>query len=139
MSEDSEYIRKWRHMPKYPLGIDGLKSDIGVKIQLALKEKRCVDIIYHGREEPITSRRIEPIELFRRGNYHYTYAYCYLEEEMRYFRIDRIYQAKLTDQTAKHLYGKRLSVKRFYSFIRRFIPYILIAIFILIFFSYRTK
>jgi len=155
MTEESEYaLRNWHHMPKHPVGIDCLKSDIGGKIHLGRIENRCVDIVYHGLFEPITSRRIEPIELFRRGDHNYIYAYCHLEEEVRCFRIDRIFQAELTGQPNKHLYrkpvifrrdsttkvnDKRHSVKQFYSLMRALIPYIVITIFILILFFYRNK
>lgn len=60
--------------------------------------KVCVDIVYEGVGEPVTSRKIDPIELFRRGNHDYVRAYCHLEREDRYFRLDRISDARITEQ-----------------------------------------
>jgi len=155
MEEESEYaLRKWHQMPKHPVSVDCFKSDIGTNIQMGIEKKRCVNIVYHGLNEPETSRIIEPVEFFKRGNENYVHAYCQLEEEMRTFRIDRISQAKLTEQSCEVLYREPITYRkdsattmhesqynsnRGYSLIRVLLPYIVFALFLIVLLFYRSK
>lgn len=73
-------------------------------IATAVGQRRCLNILYHGRErDKITERKISPQRLvYYRDNW-YLDAWCHLRKEIRSFSIDRIEPRKITDEAAKEL------------------------------------
>ena len=49
-----------------------------------------------GLSSSSSRRHIEPVGVFHEGNYWYFVAYCYLRQDYRQFRIDRIQKIELT-------------------------------------------
>jgi len=108
-SENS--LIEWLFMPKQKVDVDRLHTKDEIIVYEACKNQRCVDIEYFGLNKPKTSRRIEPIQLFRRGNYVYVDAYCHLRDDMRCFRIDRISKAIPTEDPCMHVDRKPVVYK----------------------------
>jgi len=108
-SENS--LIEWLLMPKQKVDVDRLQTKNAIIVYEACKNQRCVDIEYFGDGKPKTSRRIEPFELFKRGNDVYVYAYCHLRHDMRHFRIDRIYKAIPTEDPCRHIDRKPVIYK----------------------------
>ena len=65
----------------------------------AVAEKKVVRLTYRAfGNENNSERLIEPIGIFHEHENWYTIAWCHLRKEYRQFRIDRVVEAKLTDQ-----------------------------------------
>ena len=78
-----------------PLGDTiGYKSKLNV-IQKSIEDCKKLSIKYHDRNGDVTERIIEPhVIVFKQGIW-YTYAYCNLRNEFRFFKTGRIEQATL--------------------------------------------
>ncbi len=73
-------------------------------MQLAIAERRCVDIEYRTAGLASSHRRIEPLGMVFYGNYWHCIAYCQLREAIRDFRTDRVTHLELSDtRFAPHL------------------------------------
>ena len=65
----------------------------------ALKEKKVVEIAYHGLARGDATRRaIEPLGLVRFSEGWLAAAYCRLRQDLRVFRTDRTLEARLTGE-----------------------------------------
>lgn len=53
---------------------------------------------YYNRYGEMTTRTVEPIQLYFKGNSWYLKAYCLEKEELRYFKITRIKNLSLTNE-----------------------------------------
>lgn len=75
-------------------------------ITTAMNTDQLLDITYRGLVdvEPYL-RRIEPLRLEQWHQLHYLHAYCYRAEANRVFRVDRIKDCQLVEESA---YDKRL-------------------------------
>lgn len=75
-----------------------------------IAEKKVIRMTYKafGNEEN-SERLIEPVGIFHENENWYTIAWCHLRKEYRQFRIDRVVEAKLTDQ----LQQERTSLKEY--------------------------
>ncbi|MEF3307501.1 YafY family protein [Paenibacillus sp. GYB004] len=58
---------------------------------------RCVVTIGYSSSQGVKERNIQPIGLYASGGYWYCPAYCFLREEVRLFRADRIRSAVLNE------------------------------------------
>lgn len=75
----------------------GYKSKLAV-IQKSIEENKKLFIRYHDRNGDITERTIEPhVIVFKQGLW-YTFAYCSLRQEFRFFKTGRIEQATILDE-----------------------------------------
>ena len=64
-------------------------------IEQAIDECKPLSIVYHDRNGKVSERIIEPhVIVFKQGLW-YTYAYCRLREEFRFFKTGRIEKATL--------------------------------------------
>lgn len=70
-------------------------------LDVAMNEQKTVAIDYSGRAGSATTRNVDPIQFAFTGGTWYLLAYCHLRLAGRWFRLDRIRQARLTGQTAK--------------------------------------
>lgn len=68
-------------------------------IQNAIKEQKDLEIVYLKKEDEKTRRKIKPLKI---GEFYYMNkkfrgleAYCYMRDEIRNFRIDRILEIKV--------------------------------------------
>lgn len=64
----------------------------------SIAEQKAVHLKYKaiGAEE-VTERTIEPVGLFHEHNYWYVVGFCWLREDYRHFRTDRMEEISLTD------------------------------------------
>ena len=75
----------------------GYKSKLNV-LQKSIDECKKLSIIYHDRNGEITERIIEPhVIVFKQGLW-YTFAYCNLRNDFRFFKTGRIESAILLDE-----------------------------------------
>jgi predicted DNA-binding transcriptional regulator YafY len=66
----------------------------------SIAERRILSMVYfahHSQEN--TKRTIEPVGVFYKAGYWYLIAFCYLRNDYRTFRTDRIKDLLLTDQS----------------------------------------
>jgi predicted DNA-binding transcriptional regulator YafY len=72
-------------------------------VEQALQERRVVSLRYRDGNDEVTQRRVSPQLLaFTGGDWHLV-AYCHLREAVRWFRLGRIEQARLTSAAATDL------------------------------------
>ncbi|MBQ3597511.1 MAG: YafY family transcriptional regulator [Clostridia bacterium] len=75
----------------------GYKNKLSV-IQKSLDECKILSIKYHDRNGEISERTVEPhLIMFKQGLW-YTYAYCHLRNEFRFFKTGRIEHATITNE-----------------------------------------
>jgi len=70
------------------------------KLRRAVRERRRVAMLYRGRSQrqPI-ERDVDPYALVHRWGWWYAIGHCHLRDEMRSFRVDRIVELVLLEQT----------------------------------------
>jgi predicted DNA-binding transcriptional regulator YafY len=70
------------------------------KLRRAIRERRRVSMSYRGRSQPEPLRRdLDPYALVHRWGWWYGVGYCHLRGAMRSFRVDRIVELALLDET----------------------------------------
>lgn len=70
------------------------------KLRRAVRENRRVSMTYHSGSSPHGEPRdIDPYALVHRTGWWYVVAYCHLRLALRTFRVDRIAELALTNQT----------------------------------------
>jgi len=75
---------------------ENISSDALSEIQLAITHFNYVEINYRKAADPnMTFRKIEPYALFSTNNKWILIAWCYLRNEYRAFRLDRIQSFKI--------------------------------------------
>lgn len=71
----------------------------------SIAEKKQIVLLYQTFDtEEINERKIEPVGIFHENNFWYVLGYCYLRNDYRQFRTDRIQQIQKTniDFTKEH-------------------------------------
>lgn len=76
--------------PRFMESAPDVPPEILEAVRQAVLGKRSLKIEYEDSWGKITERVIEPLDIVRRGNYHYISAQCLLRGDGRTFRIDRI-------------------------------------------------
>ena len=69
-------------------------------LEEALKRKGKVKINYLSANERESIRVIEPLEVTNLGDYLYLLAFCYLRQEKRTFRLDRVISLQMVENPA---------------------------------------
>jgi predicted DNA-binding transcriptional regulator YafY len=70
------------------------------KLRRATRERRRVRMIYRGRQQPKPiERKVDPYVLVHRWGWWYIVGYCHLRAGLRSFRVDRIVELALLDET----------------------------------------
>ncbi|HEX2981829.1 MAG TPA: YafY family protein [Anaerolineaceae bacterium] len=70
------------------------------KLRDAAHERRRVRMLYRGRSKSeATQRDFEPYKLLHAGGWQYAVGYCHLRRSVRTFRVDRILDLTLLEQT----------------------------------------
>ena len=73
---------------------DASNSSLLAKCEAAIESRAWLLISYHSiSRDEITSRRIQPFEIFIEDRYSYLSAYCEISRGIRTFRVDRILEA----------------------------------------------
>lgn len=71
-----------------------------MKLQEAAVRRRVVQMSYRARTgEEVTTRRVEPLGVVLSSGVWYLVAWCRLRRSMRHFRLDRMLQVDLTQET----------------------------------------
>jgi predicted DNA-binding transcriptional regulator YafY len=70
------------------------------KLRRATRERRRVHVIYRGRQQPQPiERKVDPYALVHRWGWWYVVGYCHLRADLRSFRVDRVVELALLDET----------------------------------------
>lgn len=69
-------------------------------IEEAVVAGRVVEIEYKDSDGAVTHRAVEPIALMGASDAWYLMGHCRLRGDMRFFRVDRVAEAQLTDEPA---------------------------------------
>jgi predicted DNA-binding transcriptional regulator YafY len=69
-----------------------------VAFSQAVYSRTCLDIGYEASSGQVTERRIAPYGLVLHARAWYVPAYCFLREDLRVFRLDRVCAVSRTDQ-----------------------------------------
>jgi len=70
-----------------------------VDLQKSLGDKKAIYIRYQSGEEAVTERKVEPIGLCYYGQAWHLIGWCKLRNNYRDFRVSRIQQLQITDET----------------------------------------
>jgi predicted DNA-binding transcriptional regulator YafY len=74
-------------------------SELVVTLGVAVRQKRQVWLRYRSWAGEETERTFNPYSLVYREGRWYTVGYCQLREDIRVFRLDRVIEASLRDET----------------------------------------
>lgn len=74
-------------------------SKVVVTLSVARLQTRRVWMRYQGWQAEVTERALDPYGLVCRGGYWYVVGYCHLRGDLRTFRLDRIQQVEMRDET----------------------------------------
>ena len=88
-SYQDKQILKWLAKPDDPLRPKDYQIKHVAQLSDAIKDRKSVYLKYVGRDG-LTSRRVIPERLFRRGNQIYVEALCLKRKQYRRFRVDKI-------------------------------------------------
>jgi len=88
-SDEDRQVLRWLDKPDDPLRPNDDRVKHFNELSSAIKAKNSVFLQYSGRKG-LTSRKVVPDRLFRRGNHIYLEAFCLKRKEYRRFRLDRI-------------------------------------------------
>lgn len=75
-------------------------ATVGSHLQQALAQHRVVVLDYRDGKGAASRREVEPQLLARTADREYLVAWCREREAMRWFRLDRVASARLTDESA---------------------------------------
>lgn len=73
--------------------------DVVLTLSLAVRKMRRVQLRYLSWKGEESERALDPYGLVYRPGYWYTVGYCHLRHDLRIFRLDRIVEASLCDET----------------------------------------
>ncbi len=76
----------------------GIQSDYLITFSMAAYEQRCLQIDYISAQGGITQRMIAPYVVVLYARKWYVPAYCYLRQNMRVFRLDRVRSVSPTEE-----------------------------------------
>ncbi|WP_137662793.1 helix-turn-helix transcriptional regulator [Enterococcus hulanensis] len=79
----------------------GLRNHFFDKLQEAILSQKVIQINYLSNQGQLTERKLEPLKLVFRDKAWYLYAFCRLRENDRLFKISRIRELNLLDETFK--------------------------------------
>src|SRR5690348_7805785 len=75
------------------------RSEIVSALSTAARQERTVEIFYRSYNGDVTERAFDPYGLVYRSGFWYTVGYCHLRSDLRTFRLDRIQDVELSDET----------------------------------------
>lgn len=74
-------------------------SEVVMTLSMATRQKRCVGMRYRAWNAEETERTLDPYGVVCRAGFWYTVGYCHLRPDIRVFRLDRIVQVEMRDET----------------------------------------
>ena len=75
------------------------ESSVVLTTSIATQQERRMWIRYQSGQAAETERAIDPYGLIFHAGLWYTVAYCHLRQDLRTFRLDRVLEAKLLEET----------------------------------------
>lgn len=99
LRQAADALRQSLILDEVKFGTYAASSEQLMRFSHAAYEAKCLDISYQSASGEITQRRIAPYGIVLHGRTWYIPAYCYLREDVRVFRFDRIRSTMPTDQT----------------------------------------
>jgi predicted DNA-binding transcriptional regulator YafY len=75
------------------------RSEIVGTLSTAAQQERVVQLYYRSYSGDLTERTFDPYGLVYRSGFWYTAGYCHLREDLRTFRLDRIQDVELCNET----------------------------------------
>ncbi len=75
------------------------RSEIVGTLSTAAQQERVVQLYYRSFVGDLTERAFDPYGLVYRSGFWYTAGYCHLRDDLRTFRLDRIQDVELCDET----------------------------------------
>lgn len=78
------------------IGDENLYLNKVLPLKTAIDGDIVVNIVYHDRGGEMTTRKIEPHAFVLKNNVWYVYAFCYLRDGFRMFKVSRIEKLQLT-------------------------------------------
>jgi predicted DNA-binding transcriptional regulator YafY len=74
-------------------------SEVVMTLSVAARQRRRVGIRYQAWNAQETERMLDPYGVVCRTGFWYTVGYCHLRADIRVFRLDRIVQIEMRDET----------------------------------------
>ena len=90
-------------------GNQPLKEKI-ILLRQVIENQNEIEFIYLDAEGARTRRRVEPYSLILKGQNWYLYAWCLLRQDFRLFKLSRIKELLITDQSYK---GRELPTEQY--------------------------
>ena len=75
------------------------RSEIVITLSIAAQQERRVQLRYSAWDASETERAVDLYGLVYRNGFWYAVGYCHLREDLRVFRLDRVRNAKMRDET----------------------------------------
>src|SRR5579863_8884831 len=75
------------------------RSEIVTTLSIAAQQERRVQLRYSAWDASETERAVDLYGLVYRGGFWYAVGYCHLREDLRVFRLDRVRNVKMRDET----------------------------------------
>ncbi len=99
LRQSTDALRRSLTVDSIQFGVRNIPNEWVVLFSLAIEEGKCLRITYRSGQDDITERTIAPYGLLLHARTWYLPAYCYLREDMRVFRLDRVKSVAATTQT----------------------------------------
>src|SRR5438270_8031178 len=74
-------------------------SSVVLTLSTATQQEKRVWMRYRSGQAEVTERAVDPYGLIFHAGLWYTTGYCHLRQDMRMFRLDRVLQAELLEET----------------------------------------
>jgi predicted DNA-binding transcriptional regulator YafY len=74
-------------------------SEVVMTLSVAVRQRRRVGMRYQAWNAEETERMLDPYGVVCRAGFWYTVGYCHLRADIRVFRLDRIVQIEMRDET----------------------------------------
>ncbi len=75
------------------------ESTVVLTLSIATQQEKRIWMRYQSGQAAETERAVDPYGLIFHAGFWYTVAYCHLRQDLRTFRLDRVLQAELLEET----------------------------------------
>ncbi|MEP6984994.1 MAG: YafY family protein, partial [Chloroflexota bacterium] len=99
LQQSAEALHNSLLLDNVQIGASVVSNEWITAFSRAIYEEKCLQIAYTSSDGALTNRVIAPYGLILLARTWYVAAYCYLREDMRVFRLDRVRSISSTHQT----------------------------------------
>lgn len=82
-----------------PWGVRPSQRELMKRLHQAIGDEKLIVFDYMNWKGEVLQRRVEPLTLVMKGTVWYLFAYCYLREDFRVFRLSRVRGLQVLDET----------------------------------------